>query len=107
MSDVQKIPIDAVRLDFQPRENLSPETIGEYVMALQRGEELRAVRVRFDGTSYFLEDGFHRIEAARQVGITEIDAEVVPGTLADMEAEFEDYLRALLASLRPQPSNQK
>jgi ParB-like chromosome segregation protein Spo0J len=47
----------------------------------------------------FLEDGFHRVEAAKRAGVGEIEAEVLPGTLADMEADFQEYLKALKKSL--------
>ena len=51
--------------------------------------------VRFDGTEYFLQDGFHRVEAARREGMEELEAEIKPGTLAEMESEFREYVRAL------------
>ena len=66
---------------------------------LQRGEELPPVRVRFDGTDYFLEDGFRRVEAAKRVGVGEIEAEVLSGTLADMKANFQEHVKALKRAL--------
>jgi hypothetical protein len=65
----------------------------------KRGEKLAAVRLRFNGTDYFLEDGFHRVEATKRVGVEEIEAEILPGTLADMEANYQEYLKALRESL--------
>jgi len=66
---------------------------------LQRGEEVPPIRLRFDGTDYLLEDGFHRVEAAKRVGVEEIEAEVLPGTLVGMEANYQEYLKALKKSL--------
>lgn len=91
--------IDVIRLDFQPKENLIEETVQEYLAILQRGETVSPVRVRFDGKDYFLEDGFHRLEATRRAGLTKVKAVVIPGTLEDMEAEFAEYLKALKRSL--------
>jgi hypothetical protein len=94
------LAVAAIRLDFQPRENLIEETVQKYVERLRRGGRLRPLRVRFDGEEYFLEDGFHRLEAARRVGIKTIEVESRPGTLAEMEAEFDKYLERLKAKLR-------
>jgi hypothetical protein len=49
---------------------------------------------------YFLPDGFHGVEAARRLGWSEIDAEILLGTLQDMEAEFREMLNVLKANLR-------
>jgi hypothetical protein len=97
-----RLPISSIRLDFQPPENLDEDSVDLYIEVLQRGGALPPVRVRFDGLNYFLEDGFHRVEAARRVGVDGIDADVLPGTLEDMEADFREYLQKLKASLRPQ-----
>ena len=43
--------------------------------------------MRFDGKSYWLEDGFHRLEAVRKIGLKTIAAKVIPGTLAEMEGK--------------------
>jgi hypothetical protein len=98
-ADLTKVSVKAIRLDFQPPENLLEDTVNGYVEMLQRGEELPPIRLRFDGADYLLEDGFHRVEAAKRVGVEEIEAEVLPGTFADMEANFREYLKALKSSL--------
>ena len=67
---------------------------------IRRGERLLPIRVRFDGASYFCEDGFHRLEASRRIGLKKIEAEIFPGTLAQMEARFQKYLRRLHDALR-------
>lgn len=61
-----KVRTSALRLDFQSRENLDEESVHRYAQTLRNGESLPAIYVRFDGTSYFLQDGFHRVEAARR-----------------------------------------
>lgn len=96
-SKVVTLPISKIRLDFQPGENLIPEVVQKYI---EDGGPFDPLTVKFDGTNYFLEDGFHRLEAARRLGHTAIDAEVSPGTLADMEANFAEYLKQLKRQLR-------
>lgn len=61
------IRISAIRLDFQPSENLLEDKVVEFVDRLRRRELAPPVTVRFDGTNHFLEDGFHSLEATRQI----------------------------------------
>jgi uncharacterized ParB-like nuclease family protein len=93
------LSIDAIRLDFQPEECLIEETVQQYVAQLLEGKRIKPVRVRFDGQDYFLEDGFHSLEAKRRAGHATIEAQVRPGTLTEMEAEFREYLTHLKRSL--------
>jgi len=97
---VTVLKISDIRLDFQPPENLIEEKVREYVERRRRGESFAPIRVRFDGTNYFCEDGFHRLEAARRMGFATIKTEVRPGTLAEMEDKFAKYLKRLKVSLR-------
>jgi hypothetical protein len=96
----RNLPIADIRLDFQPPENLIEETVLEYVQRLQGGESLPPIYVRFDGSNYFCQDGFHRIEAMKRAGLMHIVAVVRPGSLADMAADFAAYLAELKKSLR-------
>jgi hypothetical protein len=103
MTTRKRLRIESIRLDFQPAENLIEETVQKYIASLKRGEQLSPLRVRFDGHNYFLEDGFHRVEAAKRRGVKTLCADVAPGTLEDMEAEFSDYLKRLRAHLAKTP----
>jgi uncharacterized ParB-like nuclease family protein len=96
---MRRLRLDDIRLDFQKSVHLIEDTVLEYVQCLERGEKLPPIQVRFDGTNYFCEDGFHRVEASRRFGRKTIVANVTPGTLADMEANFNNYLAALKKSL--------
>lgn len=96
---IRRLAIDIIRLDFQPAENLIEETVLGYIELLRDGKKLEPVQVRFDGKHFLLQDGFHRLEAARRVGASIIIAEVSPGTLAEMEAEFQQGLKQIKASL--------
>jgi ParB-like chromosome segregation protein Spo0J len=39
--------------------------------------------VFFDGTTYWLDDGFHRVDAAKQAGLATLACDVRSGTLSD------------------------
>jgi hypothetical protein len=97
----RKLRIDSIRLDFQAPDHLMEEQIQEYVDAIKGGGVLEPVVVRFDGKNYFLQDGFHRLEALRRCFQITIYAEVSPGSLAEMEAEFRRMLEEVKRSLRP------
>jgi uncharacterized protein (DUF1015 family) len=92
------LELSVIRLDFQPSENLIEDSVVQYVHRIKNGEGLPALIVRFDGEHYFLQDGFHRVEAAKRCGVRSLEAEVFPGTLDDMEREFQEYVRALRKS---------
>jgi uncharacterized protein (DUF1015 family) len=95
-----RIKLSALRLDFQSSECLIEEVVQEKVSQIANGEALQPIIVRFDGESYFVQDGFHRVEAARRSGLTALDAEILLGTLNDMEREFREMLAKLKADLR-------
>ena len=67
----------------QQREELDSEVVAEYSTIFLAGEKLPPVKVKFDGTNYWLYDGFHTIRAAEQAGQTEIEAQITPGNLRD------------------------
>lgn len=94
------LPIASIRLDFQPPEHLDAETVEEYLLSIQSGEAIEPVFVRFDGAEYWLQDGFHRVEASLRAGRTQIVAEVSPGGLAEMESEWQCYLVEVKKMLR-------
>ncbi len=77
--------LDQIRLDgdTQPRAGVDGEVAKEYAAAAESGAELPPVEVVFDGTDYWLCDGFHRIEGYRLAGMAIAVAVVRDGTLAD------------------------
>ena len=87
-----KLPINAIRLDFQKAACLYSQKVARIAARLQRGDTMPPIAVRYDGENYWLQDGFHRLEAALSIGRDEIDAEVTPGTLADIQAEYKRML---------------
>jgi len=57
--------------------------VQEYADAMAAGDEFPPVLLFQEGTTYWIGDGFHRCQAARQHGLDAIDAEVRPGTKRD------------------------
>jgi hypothetical protein len=88
------LSIASLRLDggTQPRINLNHEIVEEYAHDMQQGATFPPVIVYDDGDNQWLADGFHRLAAARTLGLTAIAAEVRQGTRRD----------AVLFSLRGQ-----
>ena len=62
---------------------IDPDTVASYAEDLKAGATFPPIRVYHDGAEYHLADGFHRVEAARQIGLDAILAEVVQGTSRD------------------------
>lgn len=82
-----KLPYTQIRTDggTQMRAGLNEVTAAEYADELRRGAVFPPVLVFFDGQTYWLGDGFHRVRAyflayGDQVGVP---CEVRPGTRRD------------------------
>lgn len=74
--------LDQIRLDggTQPRAEINMEVVRDYADALTNGIELPAVTVFYDGTSYWLADGYHRLAAHKLADKRSILADVRQGT---------------------------
>lgn len=94
---LDKIQLADLKLDggTQPRQQIDEETVTLYAerMERQRGEVLdpegkawEPLVVYYDGESYWLADGYHRVKAARQKGWTDYPADIRQGTLRDAVA---------------------
>jgi hypothetical protein len=77
---VEKINLDK---DLQSRQVINQEVIEEYRDAMKSGEQFPAAVIFFDGLEYWLADGFHRVLAAREAGISEIEADIQKGMKKD------------------------
>ncbi len=82
---VQLLKLNQIRIDggTQPREQLNEAVVDQYAGDLRDGAELPPLTVFFDGTDYWLVDGFHRYNAYAKLGRMEIDADVREGTQRD------------------------
>lgn len=54
----------------QPRAAIDPQTVEEYAEAYARGDQLPDPLVFYDGSQYWLADGFHRVAALQSNGCT-------------------------------------
>ncbi len=79
------LAIDKIRTDggTQPRAVLIPSVIDDYAEAMEGGAKFPPVTVFYDGTDYWLADGFHRVNAAQQNSTKKIEADVKQGTQRD------------------------
>lgn len=117
--DTQKIPLESIRIDggTQIRVKINTDVVAEYAELI---DKLPPVTVFFDGSHYWLADGFHRYHAAGKAGATMIEADVRKGTVEDarwfaaganqqhgLRRTNKDKLRAIMEALqmRPELSN--
>ncbi len=77
----EKLELAKIRLDggTQPRAELDQVTIDDYAEDMANGDTFPPVTVFFDGTDYWLADGYHRLKAHAQLGLAHIDADVRQG----------------------------
>jgi hypothetical protein len=82
---LQRLPITQIRRNpvCQQREELDLKVVEDYKEAFLQNIKLPPVKVKFDGSNYWLYDGFHTTEAAIQAFLTELTVEVTSGTLRD------------------------
>lgn len=87
MSTTDTIRIDAIRTDggTQPRGEMLLDVVLDYGADLERGVTFPPVVVFYDGTDHWLADGFHRLDAHRQIGRETIEAIVHQGTVRDAQ----------------------
>lgn len=80
-----KLALTLIRTDggTQPRAEISMEVVERYQEAIEAGAALPPIVVFYDGTNYWLADGFHRYRALRAASKTKADIEVKQGTQRD------------------------
>lgn len=89
---VRRLRIQRISLGRRSRENLIEERVTVYRDRMSRREKVDPVLVYYDGETYFLKDGFQRVEAALSLGRKTILAEVISGTRVGMAAEWKRFL---------------
>ena len=81
---MESLPLDRIKDGgAQMRVEMRAETINDYATDMLDGAVFPPVVVFFDGSDYWLADGFHRVEAARKIERKTILAEVKEGTARD------------------------
>ena len=79
------LALQQIRTDggTQPRQAIDADVVDDYGEAKRNGATFPPVTVFYDGSDYWLADGFHRVAAARQMGATGISADVRQGSRRD------------------------
>lgn len=73
------------RDELQPRIQMNIFIITDYADAMREGRTFPPIEVVWDGSTYWLWDGFHRTRAAKQAGLVEIEVNITEGTKEDAE----------------------
>jgi len=84
---IKTLNLAVLRLDgeTQARLALSQEKVQEYAALMEDGEEFRPVEAFFDGSDYWLADGFHRYFATKANKKTSIAVTIHNGTLEEAQ----------------------
>jgi hypothetical protein len=90
VTDVSENTVSTLRLaeirqdgGTQGRLCINNSVLRQYAALMKDLVEFPPVRVWFDGSSYWLTDGFHRVAAAESAGLTSVSAHIFRGTLSD------------------------
>jgi ParB-like chromosome segregation protein Spo0J len=78
---ILKIKIEEIKIEDSPQVRVSnnADALVEYAEMFKKGKKLPPVVVFGKGGTYYLADGFHRVEAAKNAGKQEIDADIRRG----------------------------
>jgi ParB-like chromosome segregation protein Spo0J len=77
MLKVQKIPVDGIYVPAARRKTLHPETVRLLADDILENGMKMPIQVRHDGKRHVLVEGLHRLEAAKWLGETVIEAYLV------------------------------
>jgi ParB-like chromosome segregation protein Spo0J len=77
MLRIQKIAIESIYVPAARRKTLHPETVRVLAEDILENGMKVPIQVRSDGNRYVLVEGLHRLEAAKWLGESSIDAYLV------------------------------
>lgn len=111
---MKELKVSDIRIDggTQIRKQLSQDKVSEYAEQMNDGEVFPPIIVFFDGSSYWLASGFHRLFATKLNGKETISADVKDGTVDDatlfalgdnkhgLNMTAEDYRRSIEIMLK-------
>ena len=69
--------------DTQARVELDNDIVDQYAAAMVAGAKFPLITVVFDSIKYYIADGWHRFFAYYRCHLTNIECEVINGTLRD------------------------
>jgi len=81
------VKLSDIRIDggTQFRDQIDQDVVKEYKEAMLNGAEFPPIQTAFDGSNYWLWDGFHRYFAFMAMGLKQIEVEYKPGTQEDAQ----------------------
>lgn len=110
---MQELKVSDIRIDggTQIRKELNQDKVNSYSEQMEEGVVFPPVTVFYDGSSYWLASGYHRLFAEKQRGSEAINATVMKGTLDEakwfalgdnkhgLNMTAEDYRRSIEIAL--------
>lgn len=81
------LPMSSIRTDggTQPRATIDFNAVDDYMDAMLDGVKFPTVTVFYDGSDYWLADGFHRLKASMQAERDEVPVTIHQGTQQDAQ----------------------
>lgn len=81
------LPISSIRTDggTQPRAAIDFDAVDDYSDAMAAGVQFPPLDVFYDGSDYWLADGFHRLKASVQEALSEVAVVIHQGTQQDAQ----------------------
>jgi len=68
---------------LQSRVEINEDTVSEYAIDIEAGDQFPPVTVFFDSTHFYLADGYHRYYGHKRAGKVSIQCEIINGTIRD------------------------
>lgn len=84
---MRTLKLNDIRIDggTQFRDQIDQDLVKEYKEAMLNGAEFPLMQTAFDGSNYWLWDGFHRYFAIMSMGLKQVEVEYKPGTQEDAQ----------------------
>lgn len=84
MEKIKYLPVGGIETEgLQIRAKMDPDVILDYAEAMKGGKKFPPLLTFYDGATYFLADGFHRLHAAVHLKLAKIACDVRDGTMRD------------------------
>jgi hypothetical protein len=84
MVKIKYLPLGVIETEgMQIRVKIDPDVVLDYAEAMKAGKKFPPLLLFFDGEKYYLADGFHRLNAARELKVVKIACEARDGTRTD------------------------
>lgn len=86
---LKSVSVADIRIDggTQTRVSVNPDWIQVMVDNMKNDVEYPPVEARYDGTHYWLSDGFHRYHAQSRLGLKSIEVMYLPGTMYEAQLD--------------------